>query len=517
MNLDQDRFGDDDAPADNDFARMLEQFDSARGSDTPEVGAKVRGRIVQIGDETAFVDFGSRSEGALELLPYRDAEGKLTVQIGDELDLFVIDNQDQVVLAPSMKAEPTAALSQVMDARRTGMPVTGRVSGLNAGGLEVDVAGLRGFCPVSQIDAAYCPDPSVYVGRSLEFLVTELSEGGKRLVLSRKALLRRDEEEKRRRLLAELKEGQELDGTVARIESFGAFVDIGGVDGLVHVSEISHARVENPNQVLSVGQTVRVKVLGVKEADGGRPKISLSMKAAAPDPWDDLADTYWPGRTVTGTVVRLAEFGAFVNLAPGIDGLVHVSEIDLKPIAHPRDALQAGQQVRAKILSLDPDRRRISLSIRDVLAAEGGAGTAEGEAAEGAGAAASAQPAAGQIADAWVAGVKPYGLFVDLPAYGHRTRALVPHEETGERRGTDLARRFRIGDQVRVEILEVDAEGKIRASMTRVQERSAEQQFEAYKLSANTTSGTGTAMAEALRRAMEKAGKKEDPEAGRPN
>jgi len=214
-----------------------------------------------------------------------------------------------------------------------------------------------------------------------------------------------------------------------------------------------------------------------------------------------------PGRVVAGTVARLADFGAFVTLSPGIDGLVHISEIALRPVAHPREALQVGAPVQAKILSVDPERRRISLSIRDALAAEAG----EAAEAEGAGAAATAEaktPQAGDIADAWVAGIKPYGLFVDLPVYGHRTRALVPNEETGERRGTDLTKRYRIGDQLRVEIVAVDAEGKVRASLTRAQDRSAEAQYQEYKLATGPKKAPETALGEAFRRAMEEAEKK---------
>jgi small subunit ribosomal protein S1 len=508
MNGDQDRFEDEESRPNEEFARMLEQFESTRASGTPSVGSKVRGRIVQIGETTCFVDFGGRSEGAMELDAFRDADGNVTLQIGDVLDLFVVDDKDEILLAPSLRAEPSAALSQMQDARRAGMPVTGRVTGMNAGGLEVDVAGLRGFCPASQIEAAYCADPSVFVGRTLEFLVTELADGGKRFVVSRKALLRREEEEKRRRLLAELKPGQEMDGTVARIEAFGAFVDLGGVDGLVHVSEISHARIDHPQDVLHAGQQVRVKVLDLKEAVGGRTKISLSIKAAEPDPWHEVSDTFTPGRVVSGTVARLTDFGAFVTLSPGIDGLVHVSEIALRPVAHPREALQVGVQVGVKILSVEPDRRRISLSIRDVLAAEAGEG-AGGTGDAGAASTGEAKvPTAGDVVDAWVAGIKPYGLFVDLPGYGHRARALVPAEETGERRGTDLTKRYRIGDQLRVEIVDVNAEGKVRASMTRAAERSAEEQFQAYKLSTEPKRAPETAMGEALRRAMEDAEKK---------
>jgi small subunit ribosomal protein S1 len=557
-----------------DFGRILAEFESSREAATPDVGSRVHGKIVQIGEGTSFVDFGGRSEGAIETAYFRNEAGELTVAVGDTVDLFVIDSKDQVILAPSVRAEPAVALSQVVDARRTGMPISGQVVGLNAGGLEVEVAGLHGFCPVSQVDAGYCPDPSVYLGRSLEFLVTEIGEGGKRLVLSRRALLRRQEEERARALLGTLDEGQELDGTVTKVERFGAFVDLGGVEGLVHVSEIRYERVENPADVLSPGMAVRVKVLSVTEKEGQRPRISLSMKAAAPDPWDQVDELYWVGRRARGVVARLADFGAFITLSPGIDGLVHVSEIDLKPVAHPRDVLKVGQAIEVVVLSVDREKRRISLSIRDALAADqaalemaeamgtgggagGGAAGSSGSAAgagsppsasgtgggpsavgsaagagspgggSGAGAggpgagssaigpAASVEPRTprtGDLADGWVASIKPYGLFVDLPAYGHRARGLVPFEETGEKPGTDLARRFKVGDQVRVEILPSETEGKIRLSMTRAQRHAEDASFRSFQASSPAGGGPGkgpnTAMAEALRRAMEDQQKK---------
>ncbi len=495
---------DDDTQGRDEFARMLAQFESTREAETPEVGRQIRGRIVQIGDETSFVDFGGRSEGAIQTLFFRDEAGALTVQVGDEVSLFVVDNKDQVILAPSVRADPAVALTQVLDARRTGMPLSGQVVGMNTGGLEVDVAGLRAFCPVSQIDAAYCPDPSVYVGRTLEFLVTEAAEGGRRVVLSRKALLRRQEEERVEELLRDLKEGAEIEGTVSRLESFGAFVDLGGVDGLVHISEVSHQRLEKASDALTIGQHVRVRVLGVKQ-EGGRHRISLSIKAAAPDPWDDVEEMYWAGRRVHGTVVRLADFGAFVNLSPGIDGLVHVSEASIRPIHHVREALQAGEQVDAIVLSVDRERRRISLSIRDALAAADGA--TSGPAA--APAAPVRNPTAGDLVDGFVSGVQPYGLFLDLPAYGHRARGLLPHEETGEKAGTDLMRRYKVGDQIRVEIIEVDAEGKIRLSVIKAREHADREQFEAFRKAAEKGKGPDSVLGEAMRRALEEKQKKE--------
>ncbi len=502
-----DSSGEDAGDSREIFARMLEQWESGREAETPEIGRQVRGRIILIGDETSFVDFGGRSEGAIETHHFRDEAGNLTVQVGDEVSLYVVDNRDQVILAPSVRADPAVALTQILDARRAGMPVSGKVSALNAGGLEVEVAGIRAFCPVSQIEAGFCEEPAGYVGRTLEFLVTEAAEGGRRIVLSRKALLRRIEEERVQQLLGSLKEGAEVEGTVSRLESFGAFVDLGGVDGLVHVSEIRHERTEKPEEVLTVGQKVRVKVLDVRQ-EKGRSRISLSIRAAAPDPWDEVEEMYWVGRRVRGTIVRLADFGAFVNLSPGIDGLVHVSEAALRPIGHVREVFKAGEAVEAIVLSIDREKRRISLSVKDALAADSGEPTAKSAEPK--------TPAAGDLADGWVAGIQPYGLFLDLPAYGHRARGLLPHAETGEKPETDLSRRFKIGDQLRVEITGVDEEGKIRLSLIRARDRAEKERFEEFRKAVGGGSkAPDSAMAEALRRALEDRGKKGRAERGR--
>jgi small subunit ribosomal protein S1 len=217
---------------------------------------------------------------------------------------------------------------------------------------------------VSQIESGYCADPSGYVGRTLEFLVTAIEDSRRSAVLSRRQLLRRTEEEETRRRLAALKPGDELDGTVARLEAFGAFVDLGGMDGLVHVSEIQYGRVSHPRDVLRPGEKVRVRVLRIEVGKDGRPRIALSIKASSPDPWIEVPQRFAPGMRVKGVVARLTEFGAFVTLAPGIDGLVHVSEITPHRTVRVKDALAAGQEIEAIVLAVDVAKRRISLSIR---------------------------------------------------------------------------------------------------------------------------------------------------------
>ncbi len=288
---------DTDRPSE-EFAKALEAFEhAAPPAQTTEasVGAKVHARVVSIGDENALVDFGGRSEGAVEVRHFRNEDGTLRIAVGDELDLYVTEAGDQIVLAPSLKAEPNAALGQMREAQKAGVPVEGRVTGVNSGGLTVDLSGVRGFCPMSQIELGYCADPSSYVGRTLEFVVTKVEDGQRgNVVLSRRHILRRAEREQGKKLLETLQVGDERDGRVRKLEAFGAFIDLGGIDGLAHISEISHSHVNHPREALKEGQTVRVRVLKIGTGKDGKPKLSLSVKAATGDfqtVWKSLAQT----------------------------------------------------------------------------------------------------------------------------------------------------------------------------------------------------------------------------------
>jgi small subunit ribosomal protein S1 len=449
---------DTDADADKpseEFAQALHAFEQAAppapaAADEPTAGAKVHGRVVSVGEENALVDFGGRSEGVLDLKHYRDPNGSVTVSYGDELDLFVIEAGDQVLLAPKIKAAPNAALESLREAQKSGVPVEGRVKAVNSGGLAVDISGVRGFCPMSQIELGFCSDPKQYVGRTLEFVVTKVEDGAKAsVVLSRRSLLRRAEKEEGKKLLETLQVGDEREGRVRKLESFGAFIDLGGVDGMAHISEISHSHVGHPREVLKEGETVRVKVLKIGTGKDGRPKLALSVKAAAPDPWASIEERYAVGQRVTGTVARLTDFGAFIALAPGIDGLVHVSQVALHRVNHVKDVLKVGESVEANVLGVDPEKKRIALSIREVLSA---------------GQAPARTPNVGEIVEGRVGSIKTYGAFVDLPDFGPRASALMPREETGLPRGTDLAQHFTVGQTIRVELLE-SKEGKLRVRL----------------------------------------------------
>jgi ribosomal protein S1 len=273
----------------SDFARALEAHDQEKPAASAErqvsglgVGTRLKATVVSIGDEYAMLDFGGRSEAMTEIRHFRKDDGTLKIGVGDVLDLYVVESGERVVLAPRVRTDANAGKKQVREAFTAKLPITGKVTGVNPGGLTVDLGGMRGFCPVSQIEAGYVADPSIYVGRTLEFQVTSIEEGRGSAVLSRRALLKKGDDEKAKERLASLTPGAELEGRVVRIEPFGAFVDLGGIDGLVHVSELRHERTANPRDVVSEGQTVRVRVMKIEEGKGGKPRIALSMRARDP-------------------------------------------------------------------------------------------------------------------------------------------------------------------------------------------------------------------------------------------
>jgi small subunit ribosomal protein S1 len=222
--------------------------------------------------------------------------------------------------------------------------VEGRVSGVKKGGMDIDIASVRAFCPLSQIDIQFCEKPEEHVGKKYLFRIIEFKERGKNIVVSRRALLQEEQEKKLQEILASLQPGFELEGKITRVADFGVFVDLGGIEGMVHVSEISHARVSHPSEVLKQGQTVKVRVVKVEPDKKDRKRIALSMKALEPDSWEKGLG-FQEGEIISGKVSRLTDFGAFVEVAPGVDGLVHISEISYDRISHPGAVLHEGDAV----------------------------------------------------------------------------------------------------------------------------------------------------------------------------
>lgn len=347
------------------FAELFEQY-SEGGGDDLKVGDKVAGQVIQVGETTIFVDTGTKLDGIVEREELLDEDGNCTVKEGDTVELYVV-GKDSGGIKLSRALSGIGGLAMLQEAKAGNIPVEGNVESTCKGGFNVKVMQRRAFCPVSQIDNRFVENPEEYVGKTMEFLITKLEQGGRNIVVSRRSLLERETAQAVESFTSETKVGDEVEGTVTRLAPFGAFVEImPGLDGLVHISQISHGRIGHPEEAVTVGQRVKAKVTKWEHDDKGRLKISLSMKELAQDPWDTIASTFAEGDKVTGKIVRLADFGAFVEIAPGIDGLVHVSEMSYTQRVHkPADFVKEGQQVAVKIKSIDPINRRIGLSMKD--------------------------------------------------------------------------------------------------------------------------------------------------------
>ena len=347
----------------DEFAAMLEDEQDQAPAPVLSVGQRLSGRIQTIDESSVFVDYGGRSEAVVDIQELRDEHGEVSCQVGDNIEAFVASVENEVRLTLSRRTGNVQILRQAYE---NGIPVDGRVTGFNSGGLVVNLGGRRAFCPVSQIDTGYSKDLASYAGQTLTFKIVEFRGRGRNIVLSRRAHLEAEAARRADELREKLSEGAEVTGKVTRLERFGAFVDLGGVEGLVHISEIAHNRVGHPKDVLRSGDEVNVKILELKDLGGDRERISLSMKALQPDPWDGAIEKVREGEVISGKVVSIQQFGAFVEVSPGVEGLVHVSQLARSRVARPADAVSIGQEVRARIRKIDRERKRISLSIRDV-------------------------------------------------------------------------------------------------------------------------------------------------------
>jgi len=339
----------------------------ARADAPIEPGTRLTGTVLSIGADTAFIDLGERRQGALKLA---GLDLELVPSVGDVLQLSAgLRNEDDGLydVAFANRAVAVEDWSQL----QAGMIVEARVTAANKGGLECDVAGLRGFMPASLVSTWRVENLEEMVGQTLETLVTDIVPAARRLVLSRRAVIEKQAAEAKTKLLETLEVGTTLDGTVRSVRDFGAFVDIGeGVEGLVHVSQLSWDRVANPADVLQPGQRVRVVV---KKIDRDTGKIGLSARDLVESPWQRAGEKYHVGATVRGVVSRIAQFGAFVKLEPGIEGLVHVSELANRHVRSVGDVVKEGEPVECRVLTVDSDEQRISLSIKALSAASAAA------------------------------------------------------------------------------------------------------------------------------------------------
>jgi len=340
-----------------------------------EQGDVVSGRVVRIDKDEVLVDIGYKSEGVIplnELSIRKSVNVADEVQLGEMIDALVMEKEDQdgrLVLSKK-RARFEKAWKRIEAASTAGATVEGTVIEVVKGGLILDL-GVRGFLPASLVDIRRVQDLDEFMGQKLECKVIELNRSRNNVVLSRRAVLEHDRREVRQRILDDLEPGKVVEGTISNIVDFGAFVDLDGIDGLIHISELSWSHVNHPSEVLNVGEKVDVKVL---EIDRERQRISLGLKQTQADPWQSVIETYQMNDIVPGKVTKVVTFGAFVEIHAGVEGLVHISELADHHVENPREVVNQGDELEVRIIEIDADRRRLSLSLKRVTPAPDGEG-----------------------------------------------------------------------------------------------------------------------------------------------
>ena len=459
----------------------------------PRVGEKVTAKIFQLGAETVFATIG-KHEAMIDLDELKDDEGILRYGVGDEIEAFVMETGAKGIQLSRKLSKGAASLSMLVDAKNSGLPVEGIVIAVNKGGLEVAVGDVRAFCPTSQVDTRPVKLED-FVGQRLTFRVTEVKE--KNVVLSRRALVEEENKVKAAELKKTLSVGGVVKGRIVNVQAFGAFVDLGGLEGLIPVSELSHVRIGHPSEVVEVGNEVEVEVIRMEDAEPNSPdkskrkdRITLSMRSRLEDPFKKLIETdAKEGAVLKGKVVRLQPFGAFVELAPGVDGLIHISAMSDRRIAHPRDVLKQGEEVEVKVEKIDPNEKRIGLRlVKDGVAiGEGVSSSAahdypEAPASEGPAGATEVRavrapkPKRGAIVVAKVSRIEQFGVFVEWDGF----TGLIPASETGTERGTDLKRVFPLGKELKAEVIEINGE-KLKLSVTAAERSEERADLNAWK------------------------------------
>lgn len=469
-----------------EFEKML--HDTAQ-ADVVRPGEMVTGRVVSVGKENVFVDIGCKSEGIIDIKDFLD-DGDLTVKVGDKIEATVISTRGgELILSRSLKKGQQNS-SVLLDAYENRIPVEGTVTELRKGGFGVQLGGVAAFCPVSQIDNRFVDKPEIFVGQTFTFRIIEHSEDGRNIVVSRRSLLEEEAKARARETRELVVPGALFQGTVRKLMPFGAFVDVGGMDGLVHVSEISWDRVEDPATVLHEGQTVQVKVM---KFDKETNKLSLSIREAGTDPWDALEERF-PVNTVTGgTVTRVEAYGAFVRIAQGVEGLVHISDMSwVGRLRHAAEAVNVGDSVQVAVLAIDRTKKRISLGIKQI-------NSDPFESAKD-------RYTPGSVVHGTVQKIGSGGVFVELQ---EGIVAFLPGSLAGTQRGEPLASVFKIGAQVKLVVKELDAERRrITLESGDFEAKEERNEFETYVKSSGVKQFTMGTFGELLMKSQEKKKKK---------
>lgn len=440
------------------FAALFEKDSKLPGRLDP--GQKITSTIVSISGDFVYVSLGGKSEGVIDISELRDEEGRCTVNVGDQVDSYFVAVQGGLKRLTTLRhGLSTLSMREIRDAFEAGLPVSGKVIKELKGGFEVHIGKVRCFCPFSQIDLRGYRDTDLYTGETFSFKILEFDEDDRNVILSRRAILEEEQLAKVEALKNQLKVGMDVPAKVRSIQSFGVFVDLGGVDGLIPMSEIGWGRTENIQEAIQPGTEITVRVIAI---DWDKDRLTLSLKALQPDPFLSAAEKYPVDSLVRGTVVRLAAFGVFVNLEPGVDGLVHISKLGAgRRIKHPKEVVEVGQTVEAYVLEVDTKSRRISLSMEQKVEPE-----------------TIVYPASGELLDAAVEKVLTSGVLVKLPG---GAVGFIPNSEMGTPRGTNHSRMFPQGTALKVLVMEVD-QGRNRISLSRsgVDEKLEKEELSSY-------------------------------------
>src|SRR6267143_2604267 len=457
------------SPEENaDFAALFAESEQQKPGKL-RVGQKVSARVAHLGGEVAFLELGGKGEGIIDLRELRTDTGELLMQVGETIEGYVLSlSEGNVVVTRSVpKGAGREVVQQALDSR---IPIEGLITGQNKGGLEVDLGGLRGFVPASQVDLRFVEDQSQFVGQRLKFRVTEIRGGN--AILSRRALLEEERAAQAAELRKSLEVGAQIEGTVTSVRDFGAFIDLGGLEGLVHVSELSHMRVAHAQDVVKPGQRVKVQVLRIELDERGHEKIALSLRALEQDPWNAARPQLKEGTRLQGKVARLQPFGAFVELFPGVDGLVHVSALSDRHVQHPREEVKEGESIWVQVESIDDAQRRVAL--RRIS-------EDEAQAPEAAKPEKQKRARVGDVVDATVDKCEAFGVFVHWDG----GKGLVPNPELGTPRGSDNKKTVPPGTQFKAQIIEIDDRGRYRLSRTAAQRAEGVSDYREYQRQMN--------------------------------
>lgn len=445
-------------PSTDDFAALFGDSDFEVAD--VQTGDRIEATVVAIDDESVFVSLGAKSEGVIDRKDLQDKDGELTVNIGETVKVYVVSTRGGNIRLSTALRSGDGGFDMFFEAQAQQIPVEGKVVGQNKGGFDVEIAGKRAFCPTSQISAHPVEDPAVFVGQTLTFLVTRCDDGGRNVVVSARAHIERERAAQAAQTREKLVVGATLTGVVSRVADFGAFIDLGGIDGLAHVSELAWTRPDHPSEVVREGQAVTVKVLSIEEGGPkGEPRISLSMKELQEDPFVDAVRAIQIGDNLSSKVTRLADFGAFVEVAPGIEGLVHISELTTgRRVKHPSEIVSVGDLVEVQVLAIDPRKRQIGLSMRRLM--------------DDPWEKAAVELPPGTTVQGTIDGVESFGAFV---LFENGLRGLLPWSQLAE--GEDRAQRKLAtpGETIEVKVLEIDA-SRGRMTLTRRNEIEAREE-----------------------------------------